>query len=101
VSKAVDYDAPRRDRTADDGSRQLIKEIRHDLHSEVIDDDEEDTARQGHLMSDPASRWAGEPTVYVVPAQVGEFTCSRCFLIYRYTLLARTEHGQAVCRNCG
>ena len=38
--------------------------------------------------------------VRVVPVQVDEFTCSRCFLIHHITQLAKGEGAKAVCKEC-
>jgi Domain of unknown function (DUF4193) len=108
VSTSVDYDVRRQNRTqdSDDDCVQVIKAVRGDIHSEVIDaDDEDDTAPQdevvGQFVADLLSRSGQEPTVRVVPMQAGEFTCGRCFLIYSRNRLARSECGQHVCRDCG
>ena len=103
MDRSVDYDA-RRDRTKniDDDSRQVIKDLRGDTHSEIIDEDDQDTPHEivGGPVADPSMR-SGEPTVPVVPVHAGEFTCCRCFLICSSGRLARSEQGQTVCRDCG
>jgi hypothetical protein len=38
--------------------------------------------------------------VRVVPKQVDEFTCSRCFLVHHITQLAKGEGAKAVCKEC-
>jgi Domain of unknown function (DUF4193) len=103
----VDYDVRRQNRTqeSDDDSVQVIEAVRGDIHSEVIDVDEDDDTVSdevvGLLVADLSSRSAADPTVRVVPLQAGEFTCTRCFLIYSRSRLACSEHGQPVCRDCG
>ena len=107
MNTSVDYDVRRQNRTqdSDDDSVQVIKAVRGDIHSEVIDaDEDDDTAPHevvGLLVADLSSRSGQEPTVRVVPMQAGEFTCGRCFLICSRCRLARSEHGQPVCRDCG
>jgi hypothetical protein len=106
VSTSVDYDVRRQNRTpdSDDESVEVIQAVRGDIHSEVIDAGDDDTAAHevvGQLVADLLSRSGQEPTVRVVPMQAGEFTCGRCFLIYSRNRLARSECGQHVCRDCG
>ncbi len=107
MNTSIDYDIRRQNRTqdSDDDSIQVITAVRGDIHSEVIDtDDDDDTAPHevvGLLVADLLSRSGVEPTVRVVRMQAGEFTCGRCFLIYPRCRLARSEHGQPVCRDCG
>jgi Domain of unknown function (DUF4193) len=107
VNTSVDYDVRRQTRTqdSDDDAVEVIQAVRGDIHSEVIDaDDDDDTAAHevvGQLVADLLSRTEQEPTVRVVPMQAGEFTCGRCFLIYSRSRLARSEYGQPVCRDCG
>jgi hypothetical protein len=36
----------------------------------------------------------------VVPMQVDEFTCSRCYLIHHRSQLASRRGGNLVCRDC-
>jgi hypothetical protein len=36
----------------------------------------------------------------LVPKQVDEFTCSRCFLVHHITQLAKGEGAKAVCKEC-
>ena len=106
MNTSVDYDVRRQNRTqdSDDDSVQVIQAVRGDIHSEVIDADDDDTAAHevvGLLVADLLSRSGQEPTVRVVPMGAGEFTCGRCFLIYSRSRLASSEYGQPVCRDCG
>jgi hypothetical protein len=49
----------------------------------------------------PGADLSGEQlAVRVVPVQVDEFTCSRCFLIHHITQLAKGEGAKAVCKEC-
>jgi hypothetical protein len=107
VNTSVDYDVRRQNRTqdSDDDCVQVIKAVRGDIHSEIIDADEEDDVAPhevvGLLVANLLSRSGQEPTMRVVPMQAGEFTCGRCFLIYSRSRLARSGDGQPVCRDCG
>jgi hypothetical protein len=108
VNTSVDYDVRRQNRTqdSDDDSVQVIKALRGDIHCEVIDadDEDDDTAPHqvvGRPVADLSSRSGQEPTARVVPMEAGEFACGRCFLICSRSRLARSEHGQPVCRDCG
>ena len=49
----------------------------------------------------PGADLSGEQlAVRVVPKQVDEFTCSRCYLIHHMTQLAKGEGAKAVCKDC-
>jgi hypothetical protein len=49
----------------------------------------------------PGADLSGEElSVRVVPRQVDEFACSRCFLVHHITQMAKGEGQTAVCREC-
>ena len=69
-----------------------------DAQSGQVDIDEEEAAENLEL---PGADLSGEElTVRVVPKQLDEFTCSKCFLVHHITQLARGEGAKAVCTDC-
>ena len=64
----------------------------------LVNDDEAEAAESLEL---PGADLSGEElAVRVVPKQVDEFACSRCFLVHHITQLAKGEGAKAVCKEC-
>ena len=60
-----------------------------------------DEAEAAENLELPGADLSGEElAVRVVPKQVDEFTCSRCFLVHHITQLAKGEGAKAVCKEC-
>ncbi len=87
---ATDYDTPRKtDEELHEESLEELKAKRVDAQSGQIDVDEAEAAENLEL---PGADLSGEElAVRVVPKQVDEFTCSRCFLVHHMTQLAKGE----------
>ena len=98
-SSATDYDTPRKtDEELHEESLEELKAKRVDAQSGQIDVDEAEAAENLEL---PGADLSGEElAVRVVPKQVDEFTCSRCFLVHHITQLAKGEGAKAVCKEC-
>jgi hypothetical protein len=96
---ATDYDTPRKtDEELHEESLEELKAQRVDAQSGQIDVDEAEAAESLEL---PGADLSGEElSVRVVPKQVDEFTCSRCFLVHHSTQLAKGEGATAVCKEC-
>jgi hypothetical protein len=96
---ATDYDTPRKtDEELHEESLEELKAQRVDAQSGQIDVDEAEAAENLEL---PGADLSGEQlSVRVVPVQVDEFTCSRCFLIHHITQLASGEGAKAICKEC-
>lgn len=96
---ATDYDTPRKtDEELHEESLEELKAKRADAQSGQIDVDEAEAAENLEL---PGADLSGEQlAVRVVPVQVDEFTCSRCFLIHHITQLAKGEGAKAICKEC-
>ncbi len=96
---ATDYDTPRKtDEELHEESLEELKAKRVDAQSGQIDVDEAEAAENLEL---PGADLSGEElAVRVVPKQVDEFTCSRCFLVHHITQLAKGEGAKAVCKEC-
>jgi hypothetical protein len=96
---ATDYDAPRRDEVdLGEDSLEELKSRRTDSQSAVVDVDETEVAESFEL---PGADLADEElTVKVLPMQVDEFRCSKCFLVHHRSRLAEERNGQYVCRDC-
>ena len=94
---ATDYDTPRKtDEELHEESLEELKAQRVDAQSGQIDVDEAEAAESLEL---PGADLSGEElSVRVVPKQVDEFTCSRCFLVHHSTQLAKGEGATAVCK---
>ena len=72
--------------------------LRHPQKDRQIDVDEAEAAETLEL---PGADLSGEElTVRVVPKQVDEFTCSRCFLVHHITQLSKGEGAKAICKEC-
>ena len=96
---ATDYDTPRKtDEELHEESLEELKARRADAQSGQIDVDEEEAAESLELPGADLSQ--EELTVRVVPKQVDEFTCSRCFLVHHSSQLAKGEGAKAVCVDC-
>ena len=79
-------------------SLEELKAKRVDAQSGQIDVDEAEAAESLEL---PGADLSGEElAVRVVPKQVDEFACSRCFLVHHITQLAKGEGAKAVCKEC-
>ncbi len=96
---ATDYDAPRRDEVdLGEDSLEELKSRRTDSQSAVVDVDETEVAESFEL---PGADLADEElTVKVLPMQVDEFRCSRCFLVHHRSQLASEKNGQLICKEC-
>ena len=96
---ATDYDTPRKtDEELHEESLEELKARRVDAQSGQVDVDEAEAAETLEL---PGADLSGEElSVRVVPKQVDEFTCSRCFLVHHITQLAKGEGPTAVCKEC-
>ena len=94
---ATDYDAPRRSAEDDDtdaGVAQLAGAAAKGRSGVV-----EDEATIDEDLELPGADLSGEAlTVRVVPQQVDEFTCSRCFLVAHVSQRASTDPD--ICRDC-
>jgi hypothetical protein len=96
---ATDYDAPRRDEVdLGEDSLEELKSRRTDSQSAVVDVDETEVAESFEL---PGADLADEElTVRVLPMQVDEFRCSKCFLVHHRSQLAIEKNGQLICKEC-
>lgn len=96
---ATDYDAPRRDEVdLGEDSLEELKSRRVDSQSAVVDVDETEVAESFEL---PGADLADEElTVKVLPMQVDEFRCSKCFLVHHRSQLASEKNGQLICKEC-
>ncbi|MDH6108783.1 NAD-dependent SIR2 family protein deacetylase [Kitasatospora sp. MAP12-15] len=98
---ATDYDAPRKnsDDESSDDSIEELKSRRTDKSASNVDVDEFDSAEGLEL---PGADLSGEElSVRVLPTQPDEFTCSKCYLVYHRSQLAREDKdGKPVCRDC-
>jgi len=96
---ATDYDAPRRDEVdLGEDSLEELKARRTDAQSGAVDVDETDAAENFELPDGDLSD--EELTVKVLPMQVDEFRCSRCFLVHHRSQLAAERNGELICREC-
>ncbi|GAB09359.1 hypothetical protein GOARA_036_00910 [Gordonia araii NBRC 100433] len=97
---ATDYDAPRRT-DSDDLSEDSLEELkarRSEAQAASVDVDETETAESFEL---PGADLSGEElSVRVVPKQADEFTCTRCFLVYHRSRLAREKGNERICVDC-
>ena len=60
-----------------------------------------DEAEAAENLELPGADLSGEElTVRVLPRQVDEFTCSKCFLVHHRSQLVKGEGATAVCREC-
>jgi len=96
---ATDYDAPRRDEVdLGEDSLEELKARRTDSQSAVVDVDETEVAESFEL---PGADLADEElTVKVLPMQVDEFRCSKCFLVHHRSQLAIEKNGKLICKEC-
>ncbi|MFI5907411.1 DUF4193 domain-containing protein [Dactylosporangium sp. NPDC051541] len=96
---ATDYDAPRRDEVdLGEDSLEELKSRRTDAQSATVDVDDTDLGENFEL---PGADLADEEmTVKVLPMQVDEFRCSRCFLVHHRSQLAAERNGELICREC-
>ena len=96
---ATDYDAPRK--TEEDLSEDSLQELqarRSDKNSGVVDEDETEAAESFELPGADLSH--EELAVQVVPKQLDEFTCSKCFLVHHRSQLASDTKGVLICNDC-
>ncbi|WP_299556943.1 DUF4193 domain-containing protein [uncultured Mycolicibacterium sp.] len=95
---SVDYDAPRR--KVDDLESDALDELpvrRVDTRTAVLDDDTEPV----DSIELPGADLSGEElTVRVIPKQADEFTCSRCFLVFHRSRMAKDAGGEQICEDC-
>ena len=96
---ATDYDSPRKtDEELHEESLEELKARQADKKSGQVDVDEAEAAENLEL---PGADLSGEElTVRVLPRQVDEFTCSKCFLVHHRAQLVKGEGATAVCREC-
>ena len=96
---ATDYYAPRRDEVdLGEDSLEELKARRTDSQSAVVDVDETEVAESFEL---PGADLADEElTVKVLPMQVDEFRCSKCFLVHHRSQLAVEKNGELICKEC-
>ena len=96
---ATDYDTPRKtDEELHEESLEELKARRVDAQAGAVDVDE---AEAGEPVELPGADLSGEElSVRVVPRQVDEFACSRCFLVHHITQLAKGQGATAVCKEC-
>ena len=96
---ATDYDSPRKtDEELHEESLEELKARQADKKSGQVDIDEAEAAENLELPGADLSR--EELTVRVLPRQVDEFTCSKCFLVHHRSQLVKGEGATAVCREC-
>jgi hypothetical protein len=96
---ATDYDAPRRDEVdLGEDSLEELKARRTDAQSAVVDVDETEVAESFELPG--ADIGDEELTVKVLPMQLDEFRCSKCFLVHHRSQLAIEKNGQLICKEC-
>jgi Domain of unknown function (DUF4193) len=96
---ATDYDAPRRDEVdLGEDSLEELKSRRTDSQSAVVDVDETEVAESFELPGADISD--EELSVKVLPMQVDEFRCSKCFLVHHRSQLASEKNGQLICKEC-
>ena len=87
---ATDYDSPRKtDEELHEESLEELKARQADKKSGQVDIDEAEAAENLEL---PGADLSGEElTVRVLPRQVDEFTCSKCFLVHHRSQLVKGE----------
>ncbi|MGH3646315.1 MAG: DUF4193 domain-containing protein [Micromonosporaceae bacterium] len=96
---ATDYDAPRRDEVEmGEDSLEELKARRGDAQSGTVDVDEAELGENFELPG--ADLTDEELTVKVLPMQIDEFRCSRCFLVHHRSQLAVERKGELICREC-
>ena len=94
---ATDYDAPRRtdNRRGVRGSRGRRGGTRR---SPPLSTSTTDSAENFEL---PGADLSGEElSVWVIPKQADEFTCSSCFLVHHRSRLASEKNGVMICTDC-
>lgn len=96
---ATDYDSPRKtDEEINEDSLQELQARRADKGTSTIDLDPDEAAEGMEL---PGADLSNEDlSVWVLPRQADEFTCSRCFLVHHRSQLAEERNGQLICREC-
>jgi hypothetical protein len=96
---ATDYDTPRKqDEELHEESLEELKSRTSDAQSGQVDIDEEEAAANLEL---PGADLSGEElTVRVVPKQVDEFTCSRCYLVHHSSQLTKGSGASSICKDC-
>jgi hypothetical protein len=99
MSKPIDYDSPRRPALEDDGDRpEELTAHGAAARSPKVDLDEAEAAENYEL---PGADLSGEElTVAVVPMQLDEFRCTRCFLVHHRSRRATRPDGQELCLDC-
>ncbi|MDI1465173.1 DUF4193 family protein [Catellatospora sp. KI3] len=95
MATTTDYDAPRGSVVEDDSLEEL-QARRQTPSSAVLDVDDLDIAESFTLAG--AEQLDEELTVTVVPMQLDEFRCERCFLVRHRN--QRSQPGRDVCRDC-
>jgi hypothetical protein len=99
MSEPIDYDSPRRPALEVDGdSPEQLTARGAAAQSPRVDLDEAEVAENYEL---PGADLSGEElTVAVVPMQVDEFRCTRCFLVHHRSQRATRPGGQELCQEC-
>jgi hypothetical protein len=106
MTGSTDYDATRLDpaHEPDEESLRLLGALGRGGRSGragTVDGDENDPDEAlGLLVADLANFFAEKAPVPVVPVQVDEFVCHRCFLIFHRSRIAGTRYEQPICRDC-
>jgi hypothetical protein len=96
---ATDYDAPRKtDEELAEDSLEELKAQRAEATNPQVEVDENDVSDSVEL---PGADLSDESlTVRVLPKQVDEFTCSKCFLVMHRSRIAKETKGKATCIEC-
>ena len=96
---ATDYDAPRKtDEELAEESLEDLKARRAQKTSGAIDIDEVEAAENLEL---PGADLSDESlTIHVLPKQIDEFTCSKCFLVHHRSQLDHEGKNGPVCSDC-
>ena len=96
---ATDYDAPRKtDEELAEESLEDLKARRAQKTSGAIDIDEVEAAENLEL---PGADLSDESlTIQVLPKQIDEFTCSKCFLVHHRSQLDHEGKNGPVCSDC-
>lgn len=96
---ATDYDKPRTTNAevSEDDSLGRLRPAR-DGGQDLLLDEDPDTADPIEL---PGADLSGEVLqAPILPKQVDEFICARCFLVEHKSRLASNVNGQLICTDC-
>lgn len=97
---ATDYDAPRKnEEEISEDSIEELKSRRADIGSNDVDEDENEAAESFELPGADLSK--EELTVFVVPPQEDEFTCTSCFLVQHVSQISSNgTAAEPLCIDC-